>query len=277
MIAVHATTATLAGEFALTILWLTTVRYVGGMVLALVMGAWTSGGLSFVRTRHLGFQLARSALLAMVTVGAFVGATRLPLPVVTALGFSWPAMATVWGWVSRVEAPSRAKALSVAVCATGVTALATTAGATDAAGILIVLTGATANAAQVVLNRRLALLNESAATSTFYMGVGGVAVVAGWWLIAPSSPLPALGLQGTLLLVAVPAVSVLGQTLYALAQARVETAQLAPLTYIFQLPFSAAVGVWVLDQPAPTVPRLVAMATIVVGALIAYWPKRLAA
>lgn len=201
-------------------------RYAFSVVLVSVfLNPWTTPGL--LRTRRPWLQAGRSVLLVLSTALNFFALQHLQLTESTAILFSTPLLvALIAGpMLGEWAGPRRLAAIAVGFLGVLVIARPGLGGMHPAA--LLSVAGAVCYALYGVSTRLLAAY-DSSATTMFYSGLAGVALmtpVLPFVWTTPASPL------GWSLMVAVGAFGALGHWLLILAHARAPAGVLAPFIY----------------------------------------------
>ncbi len=151
-------------------------RYAGQM-LVVTPFAWHRAGPGFWRTRRLGLQLLRSALLLCATF-CFFGALRyLPLAEASAITFLAPVFVVVLSGPMLGERPGRARWIAAIVGFVGILILLRPGSAVFHPAALLLLLAALSNA---LYPAHAQAADESAHTTLFYSAlVGTVGLIAG--------------------------------------------------------------------------------------------------
>ena len=218
-----------------------------------------------VRTRHLGLQVIRSALLFLATLCGFTAFARLPLADVTAVFQTAPLAITALAALVLREPVGPRRWAGVAVGFVGALIIVRPGTAVFDPYALLPLVAAMLFAAYSIATRFLGR-DESSLTTLFYTAALGAAVASAfvpWFWVTPAAPdLPLIAL------LAVFAAS--GQFLLILAFSAAPAAAIAPFTYAGLL-FAAALG-FVIFGDAPDL-WTVAGAAVIVGSGVYVWRR----
>jgi drug/metabolite transporter (DMT)-like permease len=263
-----------------------TIRYIGGLVLAVALVVAIRRSLRPIKSANWRLQTRASFALAFVTFGVFTGAQLIGVGMTTAFGYSWPAFSLMIGWMRGwgfKEKPDFRSVTSVLITVMGVGMLAskvpqTHGNSTDMVfGICAVLWASFCNAYRVNVTPQIKKVDHDPFTGLIWMMfVGAIAMavldVGVWFMPGPAPAWPELTLTSVLVmsLIAIFGVSSLFATIVAQSMSSVKS--LTPLTSLFQLPFALSVGHFAFGEPWPNVEQMVWMAVIVAGSLLNYLP-----
>jgi drug/metabolite transporter (DMT)-like permease len=242
-------------------------------VQAVVMTTWiwrTMGRRGF-RAAHPRFQVARGALLLVVSALAFASIQVMPLAEFTAIVMLWPVLATaVAGWFFG-ERVSRWRWVLVWGGFIGTLIVIRPGSGLFGWGALLPIVTMLVATGYNLLTSRLAVLDDPF-TTQFYAGVTGTL------LLAPCVLLQAGASAGLVrdtapahlaLLLAIGAMGTIGHLLLVLAFKRAGTATLMPFTYA-QIGFAALMG-WLLFDAAPDAWAWTGMAIITACGALSAW------
>jgi drug/metabolite transporter (DMT)-like permease len=164
-------------------------RYAGQMVVVTPF-AWRRAGPGFWRTRRLGMQLLRSAMLLCATFCFFGGLRYLPLAEGSAITFLAPIIVVVLSGPVLGERPGRGRWIAALTGFAGILILLRPGSAVFHPSALLLLLAALCNALYFLLTRKLA--DESVHTTLFYsalVGTLGLTLVLPWELGASAPTL----------------------------------------------------------------------------------------
>ncbi len=216
-------------------------RYAGQM-LVVTPFAWRRAGPGFWRTRRLGLQLLRSALLLGATV-CFFGALRyLPLAEGSAITFLAPIFVVVLSGPLLGERPNLARWVATATGFCGILILVRPGSAVFHPAALLLVVAALFNALYFLLTRKL--VDESMHTTLFYsalVGTVGLSMALPWELqLATPAPRDALFL-------ALGLFAGVGHWLIVSAFQHAQPSLLTPFSYL-QMIWATLYGYLIFDQ-----------------------------
>jgi drug/metabolite transporter (DMT)-like permease len=175
-------------------------RYAGQM-LVVTPFAWRQAGPGFWRTRRLGLQLLRSALLLCATACFFAALRYLPLAEGSAITFLAPIFVVVLSGPILNERPNAARWIASIVGFAGIMILLRPGSSVFHPAALLLMVAALCNALFFLLTRKL--VDENAYTTLFYSALVGTLMLS---LILPwgtSGDLPDLKQGGFFVLLGV--------------------------------------------------------------------------
>ena len=164
-------------------------RYAGQMAVVTPF-AWRRAGPGFWRTRRLGLQLLRSAMLLCATFCFFGGLRYLPLAEGSAITFLAPLFVVVLSGPILGERPDRARWIATLAGFAGILILLRPGSAVFHPAALLLLLAALCNALYFLLTRKL--VGESVHTTLFYsalVGTLGLTVGLPWEIGGGAPPL----------------------------------------------------------------------------------------
>jgi drug/metabolite transporter (DMT)-like permease len=164
-------------------------RYAGQMIVVTPF-AWRRAGPGFWRTRRLGLQLLRSAMLLCATFCFFGGLRYLPLAEGSAITFLAPIIVVVLSGPILGERPDRARWIAALTGFAGILILLRPGSAVFHPAALLLLLAALCNALYFLLTRKL--VDESVHTTLFYsalVGTLGLTVGLPWEIGGGAPPL----------------------------------------------------------------------------------------
>ncbi len=150
-------------------------RYAGQMVVVTPF-AWRQGGSGFWRTRRLGLQLLRSAMLLCATILFFAGLRYLPLAEGSAITFLAPVFVVVLSGPLLGERPNLGRWIATAAGFCGILVLARPGSAVFHPAALLLVLAALCNALFFLLTRKL--VDENVHTTLFYSALVGTVVLS---------------------------------------------------------------------------------------------------
>ena len=238
----------------------TFMRYAVSVALvSLVLNPVTRPGLA--RTRKLPLQIFRSLLLFGSTAFNFLALRKLQLAETLAIQFAAPLAVALLAGPLLGEWSSRGRLVAIGIGFLGVLVIVRPGSDTMQPAMLLSLGNMLCYALYIITTRKLAA-TDSSATTMFYSGLAGLALMCPlvpWIWTTPDSALVwvllfGVGLFGTL-----------GHWLLVLAHARAPANVLAPLIYT-QLLWSVLLG-WLIFDDVPSVWTLLGAAIIVASGL----------
>lgn len=260
-------------KFVSATLPLVFVLWVRFGVQALLMLVWivpTRGTAGF-KVEHPKFQVARGALLAIVSGLAFITVSVMPLAEFTAILMLWPVVATVASaWLFRERVGIWRWALVAGGFIGTLIVVRPGSGLFGWAALMPVLTMLVA-AAYNLLTSRLAVLDDPHATQ-FYTGAVGTLLLTPLLLGQAGATIDAVRaapLLHPLLTLLIGSLGAAGHLLIVMAFKRAGTATLMPFTYS-QIAFAALIG-WLVFSRAPDAWAWFGMAIIAVCGATAAW------
>ena len=164
-------------------------RYAGQM-LVVTPFAWRRAGPGFWRTRRLGLQLLRSAMLLCATICFFGGLRYLPLAEASAITFLAPIIVVVLSGPLLGERPIAPRWIAAITGFIGILILLRPGSAVFHPAALLLLVAALCNALYFLLTRKL--VDESVHTTLFYsalVGTLGLSLALPWEIGGEAPPL----------------------------------------------------------------------------------------
>jgi drug/metabolite transporter (DMT)-like permease len=216
-------------------------RYAGQM-LVVTPFAWRNAGPGFWRTRRLGLQLLRSALLLGATVSFFGALRYLPLAEGSAITFLAPIFVVVLSGPLLGERPNLARWVATAAGFCGILILVRPGSAVFHPAALLLVLAALFNALYYLLTRKL--VDENVHTTLFYsalVGTVGLSLALPWELHA-TTPTPGDGW-----FLALGLFAGLGHWLIVSALQNTQPSLLTPFSYL-QMIWATLYGYLIFDQ-----------------------------
>jgi drug/metabolite transporter (DMT)-like permease len=242
-------------------------RYVVSVFLtSMIINPWTQPGV--IRTRRLGLQLLRSALMLFTTICSFTALKYLPLVENMSIQFATPLIVALLAGPMLGERVGLQRLIAIGIGLAGVLIITRPGlGIMHPAAVLTLL-GTIGYSFFGILTRRLAA-HDSSATTTFYSGIVGIvgmtAVLPWIWTETPS-----LLTIGLLLLMG--SFAAVGHWLLVVAHARVPAAILSPFMYS-QIVWMLALG-YVLFGDWPDSLTFIGAAVVIASGLYLLYRER---
>jgi drug/metabolite transporter (DMT)-like permease len=240
-------------------------------VQALVMGLWLlpQMGAGLVRTRRLGLQLIRGAILPFSSLCFFTALKYLPLAGATAINYSTPVLVIVLAVVFLGERMTHSRVALVIAGIAGMFLIVRPGSQMFQGAALLALGAAMFYGTFQILTRKLA--SEDSRVLLFYPAIVGTL------MMTAALPLYAVKVEisaaDALFIVATGLLGTLGHFLFILAFQRAPASALTPFTYT-QLVWATLIG-WIAFGNFPDIWTLAGMAVIAgSGLLIALHERR---
>jgi drug/metabolite transporter (DMT)-like permease len=248
----------------LLVVW---ARYAGQM-LAVTPFAWHRGGPGFWRTRRLGLQLGRSALLVIATAGFFGALRYLPLAEGSAISFFAPIVAVALSWPVLHERPTHARIAASVAGFAGILIVVRPGSAALHPAVLLLFVTAVCNGLYALYTRKLR--DESPHATLFYSALVGA---VGLTLLLPFAwEDSAITVRDGILLVLTGVFAGLGHGLLTSAYIKAPATLLAPFTDL-QILWATLFGYVIFGQH-PDRWSALGMAVIVgSGVALALWER----
>ena len=240
--------------------WVMWARYAGHLLVVIPL-AWSKIGPGFWRTRKLGLQLCRSALLLFATLAFFSALRFLPLAEASAISFLAPLFVVVLSGPLLGEKVSRARWLAVSAGFIGIVLVTRPGSAAFHPAALLMIGMALSNALYQILTRKL--IGEPVYTTLFYAATAGA--IAFTALLPFFPPLELRRAFDALPFVALGVFAGLGHWCMIAAFLNAQASQLTPFAYL-QMTWPLTFG-WLLFGQFPDSVSIAGIAIIVAAGI----------
>ncbi|MEO8152384.1 MAG: DMT family transporter [Rhizobacter sp.] len=283
------TAAKLAAQYGYSVRHSMTARYIGGLMLGLLLMWVVNRSMRSIRSANWKLQTQRSVAVVVITFGLFVSNQWIGLGLTTAFTYSWPALCLIVGWQRWLgfdEKPDFRSAVSVLITFIGVGMLVRlglhpAAGSPHlpavAIGTCAVLLAGLCTGYQVNITPKIKVVDPDPFTGLVWMmfiGVLGIGMwdAGAWFMPAARAPQLVFSTASVVVALAIPVCGTVAQYLYILAQAEAPTRLLTPLTSLVQLPLALVVGHFAFREAWPIFEEALWMSVIFAGSLLNYLP-----